>query len=57
MFNNKWRGVDGRLSGVLSEVANAFTQEYEILVRTEFASSGSLKDRYAIALNQSNLSG
>ncbi|MEH1840098.1 MAG: extracellular solute-binding protein [Nostoc sp.] len=35
----------GSLRGGLSEVASAFTQEYGIPVKTEFASSGSLKDR------------
>ncbi|MUG93489.1 hypothetical protein F7734_14045 [Scytonema sp. UIC 10036] len=35
----------GSLRGALSEVANTFTQEFGIPVRTEFASSGSLKDR------------
>ncbi|MEH2247341.1 substrate-binding domain-containing protein [Nostoc sp.] len=63
----------GSLRGPLSEVASAFTQEFGISVRTEFASSGSLKDRLlagekadvfasadlgnALALNQNNLSG
>lgn len=63
----------GSLRGGLSEVASAFTQEYGIPVKTEFASSGSLKDRLlagekadvfasadlgnALALNQNNLSG
>ncbi|WP_292728565.1 extracellular solute-binding protein [Nostoc sp. JL31] len=63
----------GSLRGGLSEVASAFTQEYGISVKTEFASSGSLKDRLlagekadvfasadlgnVLALNQNNLSG
>ncbi|MBC1240289.1 extracellular solute-binding protein [Nostoc sp. 2RC] len=63
----------GSLRGALSEVASAFTQEFGIPVKTEFASSGSLKDRLlagekadvfasadlgnAITLNQNNLSG
>ncbi|MDZ8184133.1 MAG: substrate-binding domain-containing protein [Nostoc sp. ChiSLP02] len=63
----------GSLRGALTEVASAFTQEFGIPVRTEFASSGSLKDRLlagekadifasadlgnAITLNQNNLSG
>ncbi|MBW4596687.1 MAG: substrate-binding domain-containing protein [Brasilonema angustatum HA4187-MV1] len=63
----------GSLRGALSEVANVFTQQYGIPVKTEFASSGSLRERLengeqadvfasadtgnAIALNQKNLSG
>lgn len=63
----------GSLRGALSEVANTFTQEFGIPVKTEFASSGSLKDRLlagekadvfasadlgnAITLNQAGLSG
>lgn len=63
----------GSLRGALTDVANAFTQQYGIPVRTEFASSGSLRERLengeqadvfasadtgnAIALNQKNLSG
>lgn len=62
----------GSLRGALSEVKSAFTQEFGISVRTEFASSGSLKDRLlagekadvfasadlgnALVLNQNNLS-
>nr|MDZ8016449.1 substrate-binding domain-containing protein [Nostoc sp. ZfuVER08] len=63
----------GSLRGALTEVKSAFTQEFGIPVKTEFASSGSLKDRLlageqadvfasadlgnAIMLNQNNLSG
>ncbi|WP_138503755.1 substrate-binding domain-containing protein [Nostoc sp. PA-18-2419] len=63
----------GSLRGALSEVASAFTDEFGIPVKTEFASSGSLKDRLlagekadvfasadlgnAMILNQNNLSG
>ncbi|RCJ41058.1 hypothetical protein A6770_36380 [Nostoc minutum NIES-26] len=63
----------GSLRGALSEVASGFTQEFGIPVTTEFASSGSLKDRLlagekadvfasadlgnALALYQNNISG
>ncbi|MBH8576586.1 substrate-binding domain-containing protein [Nostocaceae cyanobacterium CENA369] len=63
----------GSLRGALSEVANSFTQEFDIPVTTEFASSGSLKNRLlagekadvfasadlgnALALYQNNISG
>ncbi len=63
----------GSLRGALSEVATNFTQEYGIPVKTEFASSGSLRTRLengekadvfasadlgnAITLNQKGISG
>lgn len=63
----------GSLRGALSEVADSFTQEYGITVKSEFASSGSLRERLengenadvfasadtgnVIALSQKNLSG
>ncbi len=63
----------GSLRGALSEVADSFTQQYGITVKSEFASSGSLRERLEkgenadvfasadtgnpIALSQKNLSG